>query len=132
MKTISAVRLVMLMGTWSSGSGPLHRKLAVALKLLIDEGQLSPLVRLPSERALAIALLVSRTTVMGAYDELKAEGYLVSAQGSGTWVAPGRPGRVAQAEGLHLFPWLHRLGPLSGPQGAGVIDLSAVAVPASQ
>jgi len=104
--------------------------LAVALKLLIDEGQLSPLVRLPSERALAIALLVSRTTVMGAYDELKAEGYLVSAQGSGTWVAPGRPGRVAQAEGLHLFPWLHRLGPLSGPQGAGVIDLSAVAVPA--
>lgn len=51
---------------------------------------------MPSERSLAAALRLSRTTVTAAYDVLRAEGYLVSAGGAGSRVtlpasAPVRP-----------------------------------------
>src|SRR4029079_17610283 len=42
---------------------------------------------LPSSRALATDLRVSRSTVVLAYDQLRAEGYLVSRPGGGTRVA---------------------------------------------
>jgi DNA-binding transcriptional MocR family regulator len=41
---------------------------------------------LPTERALAVELSVSRSTVVAAYDLLRGEGWLESRQGSGTWV----------------------------------------------
>jgi DNA-binding transcriptional MocR family regulator len=42
--------------------------------------------RLPTERAFAVELSVSRSTVVAAYDLLRGEGWLESRQGSGTWV----------------------------------------------
>jgi GntR family transcriptional regulator/MocR family aminotransferase len=45
-------------------------------------------VRLPSSRALGAELGVSRRLVVEAYEQLSAEGYLVSSPGSGTRVAP--------------------------------------------
>ena len=51
---------------------------------LVD-GQLPVRVRLPSERDLAAELGVSRTTVTSAYERLRADGFLVSRQGSGSW-----------------------------------------------
>jgi len=47
--------------------------------------------RLPSTRTLAADLAVSRTTVLLALEQLRAEGYLVSRQGSGVYVAPRLP-----------------------------------------
>jgi len=47
--------------------------------------------RLPSTRSLAADLAVSRTTVLLALEQLRAEGYLVSRQGSGMFVAPRLP-----------------------------------------
>ncbi|MBR8740684.1 PLP-dependent aminotransferase family protein [Nocardiopsis sp. MG754419] len=82
--------LVGLLGAWTGGSGPLYRRLAGALRQLIDLGSLAPGERLPSERALAAALRVSRTTVVAAYDHLRQEGVLESRQGSGTRVDSAR------------------------------------------
>lgn len=128
---VATGRLVRLMGTWSSEPGSLKDNLAEVLRRLIDEGQLPPLTRLPSERALARALAVSRTTVMGAYDELKAEGYLSSTQGSGTWVDARQPRRPGVDGGGQPFPWLHRLESAEPESGSiGMVDLSAVALPA--
>ena len=42
--------------------------------------------RVPSERALAPELGVSRGTVSRAYDRLRADGFLVSARGAGSWL----------------------------------------------
>jgi GntR family transcriptional regulator/MocR family aminotransferase len=50
-------------------------------------------VRLPSSRALGAELGVSRRLVVEAYEQLGAEGYLVSSRGSGTRVAPATAGR---------------------------------------
>lgn len=82
-----------LLGAWAiSGHGPLHRRLAHALRRLIDSGVLGSNSRLPPERLLAPALAVSRNTVTKALDELRSEGRLISRQGSGTFVV-GSPAR---------------------------------------
>lgn len=84
--------LLGVLGDWTAGAGPLYRRLAAALGRAVAHGELPPGVRLPSERALAAALSVSRATVVGAYDELRGTGVLASRRGSGTRVSP-RAGR---------------------------------------
>jgi GntR family transcriptional regulator/MocR family aminotransferase len=61
------------------------------LREAIRSGRLTPGTRLPSTRALAGDLEVTRGVIVAAYDQLLAEGYLVSRGGSGTVVgsAPG-------------------------------------------
>jgi len=58
-----------------------------ALRLAVHEGRLAPGTRLPSTRALAEELGLSRGTVTAAYDQLAAEGYLTARPSSGTVVA---------------------------------------------
>src|SRR5437763_12735809 len=56
------------------------------LRHAILHGQLQPGTRLPSTRALADERGVSRNTVLNAYEQLLAEGYLEGKVGSGTYV----------------------------------------------
>src|SRR5262245_34935189 len=76
-------------------SGPLYRRVYHALKAMIRAGRLGPAARLPSTRVLARDLSVSRNTVMLAYEQLAAEGYLVSRHRGTTSVAGVVPTRVA-------------------------------------
>jgi len=76
-------------------SGPLHRRVYVALKAKIRTGGLGPATRVPSTRALARDLGVSRNTVMLAYEQLAAEGYLASRHRGATSVADVTPPRPA-------------------------------------
>jgi DNA-binding transcriptional MocR family regulator len=71
---------------WARGSGPLYRQLAEAIRDTIRRGEMPTGTRLPTERALALELSVSRSTVVAAYDLLRGDGWLESRQGSGTWV----------------------------------------------
>jgi GntR family transcriptional regulator/MocR family aminotransferase len=57
------------------------------LRELVRDGTLLAGTRLPSSRALADDLEVSRRLVVDAYAQLLAEGYLVSRHGAGTYVA---------------------------------------------
>ncbi|MEH2513151.1 GntR family transcriptional regulator/MocR family aminotransferase [Nitrobacteraceae bacterium AZCC 1564] len=69
------------------------------LRAQIMDGLYGPGAALPSSRALAVELGVSRTTVTAAYDQLIAEGYLESRQGSKTRVASSfRPQALARAK----------------------------------
>ena len=70
-----------------SGQGTLRRRLRDALHDAIRSGRLPPGSRLPSSRALAADLGVSRGVAVDAYAQLSAEGFLVSRPGSGTVVA---------------------------------------------
>jgi len=87
---------------------PLFRQVYAGLTMAILERRLRPGARLPASRALAGRLGLSRTAIVGAYEQLLAEGYAIGRVGSGTYVAtdlpdkpvgrarPGRPERVAQ------------------------------------
>ena len=79
------------------GSGvPLGEQIYRALRMAIGSGRLPPGTRLPSTRALAAGLGVSRNTASLAYDLLKTEGVLVSRQGASHVVADtSPPGRTA-------------------------------------
>jgi DNA-binding transcriptional MocR family regulator len=87
--------LIGQLGAWSTGKGPLYQKLARALTETIRNGTVSPGARLPSERILADALTLSRTSVVAAYDALREEGWLESRSGSGTWVSRRSSGVAA-------------------------------------
>ena len=71
-----------------SGDGSLPVRLAAELRRLIGTTVLSPGEALPSTRALATHLGISRGTVVTAYDQLLAEGYLTASAGRSTIVNP--------------------------------------------
>ncbi len=66
---------------------PLFRGLTETLRHAILEGALPAGIRLPPTRNAAEILGVSRNTVLSAYEQLQAEGYVVARQGAGTFVA---------------------------------------------
>jgi GntR family transcriptional regulator/MocR family aminotransferase len=70
-----------------SGEGSLGRQVYLGLREAIVSGRLSAGARLPSTRALAEELGVSRTVTQLAFEQLTAEGYLRARVGSGTYVA---------------------------------------------
>lgn len=65
----------------------LARQLYQALRQRMLDGRLGTGTRLPASRVLADALDVSRNTVTRAYDQLYAEGFIVSRVGDGTYVS---------------------------------------------
>src|SRR5918911_2667059 len=70
---------------------PLYRQLYDCLRRAILTGQLAPGTRLQSSREMAEELNVSRNTVVNAYEQLLAEGYLEGQVGSGTYVSRALP-----------------------------------------
>ena len=111
--------LVGHLGSWSLGRGSLQQKLARALTHTVRNGYLLPGNRLPSERMLAQALRLSRTTVVAAYDALREIGWFESRSGSGTWVCARSSGVAAarssaRAAALSESPLLNLLGPEEG------------------
>lgn len=107
--------LVGLLGEWR-GAETAYPALAAALRALMLDGRLPPHTRLPSERALATALGVSRNTVTAALDVLRDQGYLASRRGTGSWVTSPRVLQDRPDE---------RLAP-----GGDVIDLTLATLPA--
>ena len=68
------------------GEKPLHRQIYDALRAMILERRLQSGQQIPSTRALADELGISRIPVLGAYAQLLAEGYIESRSGAGTFV----------------------------------------------
>ncbi len=74
-----------------SSGVPLYRQLYEILRRAILERKLRAGTRLPSTRALAQELSVSRMTVINAFDQLLAEGYIEGKAGSGTFITASLP-----------------------------------------
>jgi len=77
---------------------PLTGQIAAQLREALADGRLAAGERLPSTRALAATLGVSRTVVTAAYTQLFAEGWLEGRHGSGTYVAQGALGPAPARE----------------------------------
>ncbi|KRC64252.1 hypothetical protein ASE12_05410 [Aeromicrobium sp. Root236] len=83
--TLSAQALARLLGP-KDFAGPAYREIADRIRLLAIDGRIVDGSRLPSERELATAMSLSRTTTSRAYAELRDSGLLRSRQGSGSVV----------------------------------------------
>ncbi|MEQ3554747.1 PLP-dependent aminotransferase family protein [Pseudonocardia nematodicida] len=85
---------------------PLAVQLADGLRASAACGTLRPGDRLPSTRALATALGLSRTVTAAAYDQLLAEGWVAGRVGSGTYVTsvPGRGTAEIRSSGSSRSP----------------------------
>ena len=90
---------------------PLTEQIAAQLRDVLTGGRLAAGERLPSTRALAAALGVSRTVVTAAYTQLFAEGWLEGRHGSGTYVAAG----AVAPPGAGAAPPRAAAGPGPGP-----------------
>jgi len=83
---------------------PIYRQLYTSLRNAILNGQLASGTQLPSTRALALELEVARGTILNAYEQLLAEGYVESEMGGGTYVARELPDELLQAPSIQAFP----------------------------
>ncbi len=72
----------------NSSSVPIYEQIKNAIINQIMNGDLEEDEALPSIRSLASDIKISVMTIKKAYDELESEGYIVSIQGKGTFVAP--------------------------------------------
>lgn len=92
---------------------PLFRQLYAGIKEAILRGTIGPGMQLPPTREFCALLAVSRQTVLNAYAQLSAEGYLSAGVGKGTYVSlqlPAAP-RLPRALAARGAPGLPR--PLS-------------------
>ena len=84
--------------TDKSDSLPLYRQIYRSVRESIENGSMKMNSRLPSIRRLSDNLGVSKTTVIAAYDQLCAEGYIVNRPQKGYFVAADFQNSLAQIE----------------------------------
>jgi GntR family transcriptional regulator / MocR family aminotransferase len=106
------------------GAGALYRQLYTELRSMMLDGRLPAGRRLPATRQLARDLGLSRNTVAGAIDQLRAEGYLYCRERGGTFVAARLPDLMlrpavaaTRREGSAPVPGDHRDGPMLSERG---------------
>jgi GntR family transcriptional regulator / MocR family aminotransferase len=75
---------------------PLARQIYMQVRSAVLAGALRPGSRVPSSRAMASKLGVARASVVSAYEQLLAEGYVESRRGSGTSIASGLTGLASR------------------------------------
>lgn len=92
---------------------PLHKQIYDAYRGMILGGSLGAGQQIPSSRALAAELKISRIPVLTAYGQLLAEGYFEARAGAGTFVCRSLPDQFAavtpRAERLSAIPPTGRL-----------------------
>lgn len=91
MKIPLAEMILTTLGSTVNADLPTHRRIFESIRLAILNHQLQGSSKLPSSRTLASEINCSRNTVIAAYEQLLAEGYVVARIGSGTVVADTLP-----------------------------------------
>ena len=69
------------------GHGPQYAQLIRAIKAGILNGRLTSGMRLPPTRTLALELGLSRITILTAYEQLRADGFIRGCAGSGSYIS---------------------------------------------
>ncbi|MEU7815674.1 PLP-dependent aminotransferase family protein [Pseudonocardia sp. NPDC049154] len=103
-----------------SAAVPAYKALYEQLRSGILTGQLAAGTRLPPSRTLATETGLSRNTVLAAFEQLQAEGYIIGRQGSGTYVADLLPEQL-----LATSEPPNRLAAASPPSAVTTAKLSA-------
>ncbi len=85
--------------------GTIRMQLLEQLRAAIRDLRLPAGSRLPSTRAVAQRLHISRSTVTDVFDQLLAEGYLVARHGAGTYVSPAVRASPARKRSAAATSW---------------------------
>lgn len=90
---------------------PLFRQIYLQMRAAVLSRRLGPGTKLPATRGLAAELGVARSSVIAAYEQLLAEGYVAGRTGSGTYISNDLPEpieggarRMKRAAAAHLRP----------------------------
>ena len=126
MRTTASPPLLVLQRVDRRAGVPLYRQIYEGLRQAILDGMLRAGQRVPSTRAFAADLEVSRLPVLAAYEQLRHEGYLEGRVGSGTFVRAALPADVSRPKASRADVPARRafaattrapLGPLSRDDG---------------
>lgn len=93
----------------NSSSTPIYEQIKNAIINQIMDGELKEDEALSSIRALAQDIKISVMTIKKAYDELESEGYIVSRQGKGTFVAPKNSELVKEQAQKDIEKYLEKM-----------------------
>lgn len=104
---------------------PLYRQIYQGYRTAILQGILRAGERLPSTRALATELAISRIPVLNAYAQLLAEGYFESRTGAGTVVSPSFPNPTAASRSANENRAKHRGGRRPLSKNSHLVSLTA-------
>ena len=121
------------LGALDRDAGPLSRQLVQALRDAVARGELKPGESLPSTRALAETLKISRGTVVEAFEQLVAEGVFAAQHGAGTRVAALTPAPAIRRrvhDGIVLPPAARKFAAIAREFNALPQVPFAVSVPA--
>ena len=102
---------------------PLYAQIATRLRLAVAAGELSPGDALPSVRQLASRLRVNPATVVQAYRDLEAEGFVEMRQGAGTFVRDVQPDKRAGERARQAVALVRRMLADAGRIGVSVEEL---------
>jgi len=104
---------------------PLYAQIAERLRTAIVTRELTPAEALPSVRQLAATLRVNPATVVQAYRELEAEGFVEMRQGMGTYVREVSPGQRGAERERQATELVRRMLADAARLGLSVRDVTA-------
>jgi GntR family transcriptional regulator / MocR family aminotransferase len=97
---------------------PLFRQIYMQVRSGVLSGVLGPGSKLPSTRAMASGLGAARASVVAAYEQLLAEGYIDSRAGSGTFVSTDLAGLIGRPSHRRVAARLAKPRPVPAPAQA--------------
>ena len=109
----------MLLRLHASDDGPLHERIAAAVRAAVADGEVAVGERLPATRDLADQLDVHVNTVLRAYRQLRDEGLVDLRRGRGATV-------VGDVDRAALTPLVDRLVEEAARTGLALPDLLAL------
>jgi GntR family transcriptional regulator / MocR family aminotransferase len=97
MRKASSAAIPAVLAPEAERPASLYRQLYDSIRGQVLLGNFAPGQKMPSTRTLAADFGISRNTILNAFEQLKAEGYLEGFSGSGTYVARALPDEMTQA-----------------------------------
>ena len=88
---------------------PLYAQIAARIRVAVASGELKPAAALPSVRELAAELRVNPATVVQAYRDLEADGFVEIRHGAGTFVRELAPARRARERTRQARVIVHKM-----------------------
>ena len=128
--TTSDAQIVPFVPFVRPAAGPLYRQIYDGYRAAILSGRLRPGQRLPSTRALATELEISRLPALTAFEQLLHEGYIEGKVGAGTYVAQAIPDDLTRAADGRAAEMRGRAARRPTPRDEGGLGPFRVSVPA--
>jgi len=104
---------------------PLYAQIANRLRIAIASGELRTTAPLPSVRQLAAQLRVNPATVVQAYRDLEAEGFVETRQGAGTFVREVAPETRGRERARQASSLVRKMLTEAGRLGVSIQELQA-------